>query len=113
VTLSVLGEPWHGKPGLVRVPGRIELLAGLPPEFTAARYHSLYAPVAEVGGGFAVTAATGEVAMAIENAQAGRWAVQFHPESILTATGRTGHLVIANVLRLTRTRSAASAALRA
>jgi hypothetical protein len=70
-TLSVLGEPWHGKPGLVRVPGRSELLAGLPPEFTAARYHSLYAPATEVGGGFAVTAATGEVAMAIENARAG------------------------------------------
>jgi anthranilate synthase len=30
--------------------------------------------------------------------------VQFHPESILTAAGRTGHLVIANVLRLCRER---------
>jgi anthranilate synthase len=26
--------------------------------------------------------------------------VQFHPESILTAAGGTGHQVIANVLRL-------------
>jgi anthranilate synthase len=103
-TLSVLAQPSHGKPGLVRVCGG-ELLAGLPEEFTAARYHSLYAPAAEVGGGFSVTAATGEVAMAIEDADAGRWAVQFHPESILTATGRTGHLVIANVLRLARSRS--------
>jgi anthranilate synthase len=101
-SLAVLAEPWHGKPGLVRVRGRSELLAGLPAEFTAARYHSLYAPVAEAGGGFAVTAAAGDVAMAIENAAAGRWAVQFHPESILTAAGRTGHLVIANVLRLCR-----------
>jgi anthranilate synthase len=103
-TLSVLAEPSHGKPGVVRAHGG-ELLAGLPEEFTAARYHSLYAPVAEVGGGFSVTAATGEVAMAIEDADAGRWAVQFHPESILTAAGRTGHLVIANVLRLARSRS--------
>jgi anthranilate synthase len=107
-SLSVLPEPWHGKPGVVRVHGG-ELLAGLPGEFTAARYHSLYAPVAEVGGGFAVTAATGEVAMAIEDADAGRWAVQFHPESILTAAGRTGHLVIANVLRLCRERLPAGA----
>jgi anthranilate synthase len=40
--------------------------------------------------------------MAIENPAAGRWAVQFHPESILTAAGRTGHQIIANVLTLCR-----------
>ena len=102
-SLSVLAEPSHGKPGVVRVLGG-ELLAGLPREFTAARYHSLYAPADSVGGGFAVTADTGEVAMAIEDPGAGRWAVQFHPESILTAADRTGHLVIANVLRLCRQR---------
>ena len=105
--LSVLAEPWHGKPGLVRVRAGSALLAGLPDEFAAARYHSLYAPPAEVGGGFAVTAATGDVAMAIEDPGAGRWAVQFHPESILTAAGRTGHIVIANVLNLCRERVAA------
>jgi len=44
--------------------------------------------------------------MAIEDPAAGRWAVQFHPESILTASGRAGHRVIANVLRLCRDRAA-------
>ncbi|HEY2442333.1 MAG TPA: anthranilate synthase component I [Streptosporangiaceae bacterium] len=107
-TLSLLAEPSHGKPGIVRVQGG-ELLAGLPAEFTGARYHSLYARVTEAGAGFAVTAATGEVAMAIEDAAAGRWAVQFHPESILTASGRAGHQVIANVLRLCREHLAARA----
>ena len=53
--LSLLPEPAHGKPGLVRVSGG-SLLAGLPAEFTAGRYHSLYAPAGEVRGGFAVTA---------------------------------------------------------
>ena len=43
--------------------------------------------------------------MAIEDAAAGRWAVQFHPESILTAGGGVGHQVIANVLRLCRARA--------
>jgi anthranilate synthase len=38
--------------------------------------------------------------MAIENAEARRWAVQFHPESILT--GRVGEQIVANVLRLAR-----------
>jgi anthranilate synthase len=107
--LSLLAEPSHGKPGLVRVRGG-KLLAGLPDEFTAARYHSLYARIDEVGPGFEVTAATGEVTMAIENTEAGRWAVQFHPESILTAAGRTGHQVIANVLGLCREHLGVSAA---
>ncbi len=49
--LSLLPEPVHGKPGLVRVAGRA-LLAGLPAEFTAGRYHSLYAPADSVRGGF-------------------------------------------------------------
>jgi anthranilate synthase len=103
-TLSLLPEPAHGKPGLVRVAGG-ELLAGLPGEFTAGRYHSLYASAEDVRGGFAVTATTPDgVVMAIEDASAGRWAVQFHPESILTASGRAGHQVIGNVLDLCRAR---------
>jgi anthranilate synthase len=110
-TLSLLPEPAHGKPGLVRVGGG-SLLAGLPAEFTAGRYHSLYAPAGEVRGGFEVTAATQDgIVMAIEDEAAGRWAVQFHPESILTASGRSGHQVIGNVLDLCRAREKAVGAL--
>ena len=109
--LSLLPEPAHGKPGLVRVAGG-SLLAGLPAEFTAGRYHSLYAPAGQVRGGFAVTAATPDgVVMAIEDEQAGRWAVQFHPESILTASGRAGHQIIGNVLDLCRAREKVAGAL--
>jgi anthranilate synthase len=108
--LALLAEPVHGKPGtVVRTrpdgpdPG---LLAGLPDAFTAARYHSLHAVPEQVKGGFEVTAVTvDQVVMAIEDAAAGRWAVQFHPESILTAAGGAGHQVIANVLRLCRDRA--------
>jgi len=82
------------------------LLAGLPDEFTAGRYHSLHAVPAQVKGGFAVTAVTPDgVVMAIEDDQSGRWGVQFHPESILSASGRAGHQVIANLLRLCRARA--------
>jgi anthranilate synthase len=120
--LALLPAPAHGKPGrIIRLlpgatgPGRAGpyavaaggtgppegLLAGLPAEFTAARYHSLHAVPGQVKGGFEVTAITPDgVVMAIEDQAAGRWAVQFHPESILTATGRAGHQVIANVLAL-------------
>jgi anthranilate synthase len=107
--LGLLDTPVHGKPGTVRVlggPATSGLLAGLPAEFTAGRYHSLHAVPAGVEGGFSVTAVTPDgVVMAIEDDVAGRWGVQFHPESILSASGRAGHQVIGNVLRLARARS--------
>src|SRR5213075_125877 len=69
--LALLREPVHGKPGTVLrtrpdCPDRPDgpdgpgagLLAGLPAEFTAARYHSLYAVPEQVKGGFEVTALT-------------------------------------------------------
>jgi anthranilate synthase len=108
-TLRLLATPAHGRPGRVRVTGG-KLFDGLPAEFTAGRYHSLHATAREVKGGFAVTAVTsdpaasgsGQVVMAIENRAAGRWAVQFHPESILSADGDAGRMIIVNVLRLCR-----------
>jgi anthranilate synthase len=113
--LSLLPEPQHGKPGQIQVRRGhgSALFAGLPAEFTAARYHSLYAKEPDVKGGFTVTAAlrpadgSDTVVMAIEDDAAGRWAVQFHPESILTAAGRSGHQIIANVLASCRARAAA------
>jgi anthranilate synthase len=106
--LGLLASPAHGKPGSVRViggPAGSGLLAGLPAEFAAGRYHSLHAVPSEVGG-FAVTAVTPDgVVMAIEDEANGRWGVQFHPESIMTAAGGAGHQLIANVLRLARARS--------
>jgi anthranilate synthase len=107
--LRLLASPAHGKPGSVRVIGGAAgsgLLAGLPAEFTAGRYHSLHALSEDVRGGFAVTAVTPDgVVMAIEDDATGRWGVQFHPESILSAGGGAGHQVIANVLRLARDRA--------
>ncbi len=111
--LGLLAEPAHGKPGRVQRAaglGGSGLLDGLPEEFTAGRYHSLHAVPAHVKGAFAVTAVTPDgVVMAIEDEQAGRWGVQFHPESILSASGRAGHLVIANLLRLCRARMSSGA----
>ena len=100
--LGLLDTPVHGKPGQVRVLGG-DLLAGLPAEFTGARYHSLHARTEQVTGGFEVTAVTQDgVVMAIEDPDRGRWGVQFHPESILSI--HAGHLIIGNVLRLCRER---------
>ncbi len=109
-SLGLLATPVHGKPGQVLVLGG-SLLAGLPAEFTAARYHSLHARPEQVTGGFEVTAVTPDgVVMAIEDSGRGRWGVQFHPESILTTAGGAGHQIVANVLRLCRERRPAGRA---
>ncbi|HXW87043.1 MAG TPA: anthranilate synthase component I [Streptosporangiaceae bacterium] len=103
-SLGLLATPVHGKPGQVLVLGG-SLLAGLPAEFTAGRYHSLHARPEQVTGGFEVTAVTADgVVMAIEDRARGRWGVQFHPESILSTAGGAGHQIIGNVLRLCRER---------
>lgn len=102
-TLELLSQPEHGKRGRVRRLGDSALLDGLPDEFIAARYHSLHAKQPGVIG-FTATAVTLDGAvMAIEDAARRRFAVQFHPESILTAEGGAGARIIANVLRLCRT----------
>ncbi len=106
-SLGLLETPVHGKPGRVAVLGG-ELLAGLPAEFTAARYHSLHARTGQVTGGLEVTAVTPDgVVMAVEDPVRGRWGVQFHPESILSI--QAGHQIIGNVLRLCKNRSAGGA----
>ncbi|WP_225878265.1 anthranilate synthase component I [Spongiactinospora rosea] len=100
--LSLLATPEHGKRGRVGRIGESLLLEGLPAEFTAARYHSLHATQSGVRG-FTTTARTPDGAvMAIEDPPNRRFAVQFHPESILTTEGGAGAKIIANVLRLAR-----------
>ncbi len=104
--LRTLDEPVHGKSGRVRVSGG-QLLTDLDggDAFPAARYHSTYT-VPERVKHFEVTAVLdgepGEepVVMAIEDPAARWYAVQFHPESILTAA--VGEGIVARALRLAR-----------
>jgi anthranilate synthase len=104
-SLSVLDRPVHGKPSKVRVlDPDSPLLAGLPKEFDAGRYHSLYVASAEMPPELRVTAETEDgVAMVVEHRERPLAAVQFHPESIMTTRAGAGHQVMANaVTALTR-----------
>ncbi|MBE2997671.1 anthranilate synthase component I [Nocardiopsis sp. HNM0947] len=104
--LRTLDEPVHGKPGRVRVTGG-SLLSGLGEDgrFPAARYHSTYTFPDQVKG-YEVTAVLegepdeGPVVMGIEDPVTGWAAVQFHPESILTAG--VGEQIVARALRAAR-----------
>jgi anthranilate synthase len=102
--LGVLNPPVHGKASLIRVLGG-RLFEGLPGEFTAGRYHSLYALREKLPPDLAVTAETEDgVVMAIEHRTLPLAAVQFHPESIMTLAGDVGLTLLANVMtRLAKT----------
>ena len=96
--LGVLDPPVHGKASRIRVLGG-RLFAGLPAEFTAGRYHSLYAVRERLPAVLAVTAESEDgVVMAIEHATLPLAAVQFHPESIMTLGDDVGLRLLANVL---------------
>jgi para-aminobenzoate synthetase component 2 len=74
------------------------LLAGMPPSFMAARYHSLAIDPATLPAAFRVTAMSevDRVIMGIRHVSLPLEGVQFHPESVLTPDGP--HL-LANFLR--------------
>ena len=96
--LGVLDYPMHGKASRVRVLGG-RLFAGLPTEFTAGRYHSLFAVRDSLPDALAVTAESEDgVVMAIEHATLPFAAVQFHPESIMSLDDEIGIRLLRNVV---------------
>jgi anthranilate synthase len=97
--LGVLDYPMHGKASRIRVRGG-RLFDDLPKEFTAGRYHSLFAEIDALPACLQVTADTEDgVVMAVEHADLPLDAVQFHPESIMTLDGEIGLRLIRNVVR--------------
>ena len=96
--LGVLSYPMHGKPSPVRCTSE-GIFDGFPQEFTAGRYHSLYAVREALPDCFNVLAETEDgVIMAIEHESYPAAAVQFHPESILTLQGDWGLKLVAQVI---------------
>jgi para-aminobenzoate synthetase component 2 len=75
------------------------LLAGMPPSFMAARYHSLAVDAATLPPELRITAMSevDRVVMGIRHVALPLEGVQFHPESVLTPDGPH---VLANFLRL-------------
>jgi anthranilate synthase/aminodeoxychorismate synthase-like glutamine amidotransferase len=90
-------RPMHGKTSQIfHAPGR--LFQGLPNPFEATRYHSLLVARAGLPAALQVTAWTraGEI-MGLQHRRWPVYGVQFHPESILTSSGKD---LLRNFLRL-------------
>jgi len=98
--LGVLDYPVHGKPSKVRHRG-VGVFEGLPAEFQVGRYHSLFARRDTFPACLEVTAETEDgVIMGVRHKDLPVEAVQFHPESILTAERDHGLKLMENAVRL-------------
>jgi anthranilate synthase len=100
--LGVLDYPMHGKPSTVRHRG-VGVFEGLPEEFLVGRYHSLYARRETFPACLEVTAeSTDGVIMGVRHRELPIEAVQFHPESILTAEDGHGLKLMENAVKIGR-----------
>lgn len=96
--LGQLACPEHGKLSTVKQEEASILWDGLPGEFRVGRYHSLYAR--EIPACLKVTARSqDQVPMAVEHRELPVWAVQFHPESIMSLENGNGQSIIHNLIR--------------
>jgi len=98
-SLGQLTTPMHGKPSAIRALGG-QLLDGLPKEFRAGRYHSLFARRSEVPEELEVTAVSldDDIVMAVEHRELPVAAVQFHPESIMSLDDGVGLALVRNAV---------------
>jgi len=90
----------HGKTSRIMHTGK-ELFRSIENPFVATRYHSLVIDRRSLPHCLSVIARTQDrdrEIMAVRHKRFALWGVQFHPESILTASGKT---LLSNFLRLT------------
>jgi anthranilate synthase component II len=79
---------FHGKTSQIRHDGS-GLFRGLPNPFTATRYHSLIVERKSLPAELQVTAETDDdIIMGMQHRQYPLMGVQFHPESVLTESGK-------------------------
>jgi anthranilate/para-aminobenzoate synthase component II len=79
-------EPVHGKTSVIEHDGRT-VFRGLPQQLEVGRYHSLVA-ARELPDVLECSATGGGVVMAVRHRELPAEGVQFHPESVLTPSGR-------------------------
>lgn len=108
--LVELAVPRHGKPSTLTVVREHPLFAGLEPRFEVGRYHSLSARHDRLPASLEVLAVSEDdgCTMAIAHRTLPFCAVQFHPESILSASSQRGLRLIQNVVAWATTASCAA-----
>lgn len=97
--LDQLAIPVHGKASKISLEPGSRLFDGLPERLMVGRYHSLHARTGTIPDEIRVVGRSDDgVVMAIEHVSLPIAAVQFHPESILSARGDGGMQLLARVV---------------
>lgn len=100
--LNVLSYPMHGKTSTILQKIQHPLFDKLDDCFVAGRYHSLYADKTRLPSCLSIVAETeDEIIMAVAHKTLPVYAVQFHPETILSMTKQAGLTMIFNLMELT------------
>ncbi len=87
----------HGKTSMI-YHNQKDIFRGIPNPFEATRYHSLLVERETFPGCLEITAWTKEKEiMGLKHKKYALWGVQFHPESILTKSGKD---ILANFLKI-------------
>ena len=87
----------HGKTSQIHHDGKT-IFTGLPQDFTATRYHSLIVERSTLPAELEISATTADgLIMGLRHQGFPVEGVQFHPESVLTDTGKT---ILRNFLTL-------------
>ncbi|MAP98121.1 MAG: anthranilate synthase component I [Acidimicrobiaceae bacterium] len=99
--LDQLETPMHGKSSLIET-SNCKLFEGLPSQFKAGRYHSLYAMEDMLPESIKIVAKSEDdnVVMAVEHAVLPICAVQFHPESIMSFDDEVGLKLVRNAVKM-------------
>ncbi len=99
--LDQLETPMHGKSSLIET-SNCKLFEGLPSQFKAGRYHSLYAMEDMLPASIKIVAKSEDdnVVMAVEHAVLPICAVQFHPESIMSFDDEVGLKLVRNAVKM-------------
>ena len=98
-TLGYLQNPHHGKTWNIKHTSHL-LFDGIPAPCTVGAYHSIYGLISTLPDDLEVIATNDNgVIMALAHKKLPIWAVQFHPESVLSMSGYAGHRMIENVMK--------------
>lgn len=96
--IKELKKPYHGKVSKILKLRQNKLLHGIPNEFTATRYHSLYLDKQTLPNELISICTSKEdgIIMALKHKLLNIYGVQFHPESIET---KYGDKIISNFIK--------------
>lgn len=98
-TLGYLQNPHHGKTWTIRHSAH-PLFEGVPNPCTVGAYHSIHGLAKTLPDELEIIATNDNgIIMALSHKTLPIWAVQFHPESVLSMQGYAGHRMIENVMK--------------